>query len=418
MARWLADAMTRHRDKVRNTSILHYGMPLPALTFRDYAAIGVAPWAPLARIIPDPLLEESAAAQRAASRHAREHAALRSEVQRLLKGTAKGRNVDEYALYIALGIQGKRGRRWSTPPLCLWSSEPLTFTEDNTVTGYLPLTAHVVAVDGEAQVAALHQISEDPGRYELAPAQIDELRVPFELYWDISADDARQIFHDRNWHGVPVAKTLALSMDQFDLATGIAQRLMADVKVSVDGRTASLSEFVSLTKRQVSGPEWITLSGLRSLVTTTLLGRPGIAASATAVSERSLPSGVDADEAAREATGIIAEIITSLAGKFAAGTAITAPACLAGIGVAAHEVMPWSADEGNPRRTSSALLDIHNAGHWERDPDVWDGIAGRRTPAGAITFGGGVKDSGGRVADALLNPDSPAGRQIRRRGLA
>ncbi|WP_007023555.1 hypothetical protein [Saccharomonospora iraqiensis] len=35
------------------------------------------------------------------------------------------------------------------------------------------------------------------------------------------------------------------------------------------------------------------------------------------------------------------------------------------------------------------------------------------TAKGTLNFGGGAKDAGGRVADALLYPDSEHGRRIR-----
>lgn len=393
-----------------------FGVNLPALTYREYAAVGVAPWGPLARIIPDPLLEESAAGQKVAARHLREHKALRDEVQRILKGTAKGKNVEKYAEYIAQGLKGERGKKWSTPPLCLWSSEPLAEDPDNPHMRVLPMTSHVVAIDAETQVCALHRISENPERFGVTPRQIDELQIPFEMYWDISATDAKQIFHDRNWYGVPVAKTLALSMDQFDLATLLAQQLMTDIDVTVNGQTHRLSEYVNTTKRQLSTganrTEWITLSGLRSLVVTALLGRPGIVATANAVAESDLPEGVTIEQAGKEVIDVLGSVFERLTSQFAANTAITTPACLAGIGVAAHRVMSWS-DGDQPRLTRHEFLELLGQVVWERKTEVWDGIAGRRTTTGEITFGGGAKDSGGKVADAILYPATDAGRQIR-----
>lgn len=397
-----------------------FGIHLPTLPFRDNAAVGVAPWAALARLIPDPMLEESAAGQRVAARHIREHKALRDEVQRVLKGTAKGRNVHNYASYIAKGLRGERGNKWSTPPLCLWSSKPLEST-DNEYISVLPMDSHVIAIDAETQVAALHLIGNNPDAYDLDASVIDEFQVPFEVHWNISAADAKQIFHDRNWHGVPVAKTLALSMDSFDLATTLAQRLTTDVKVpGPDGSPVELGTFVSKTKRQLgsSSDEWITLSALRSLVVTTLLGRSGIAATANSVAVEDLPIRegqiVDEDQITHDVVDVLSGLFQRMAVEFGTSTAITTPACLAGIGVAANRVMPWTTEQS---LTRNEFLDLVDGVEWERKPEIWDGIAGRRTRNGEgveiITFGGGAKDSGGKVADALLLPDSAAGRQIR-----
>lgn len=402
-----------------------FGVHLSALAFRPNAAVGVAPWGPLSRLIPDPLIEESAAGQKVATRHQREHKALRDEVQRVLKGTAKGKNVEKYAHYIAQGLRGERGNKWSTPPLCLWSSLPLAAT-DSPYTWVLPMTSHVVAIDAETQVTALHRISENPAAFGLTAEEIDGFMVPFEVHWGLSADDAKQIFHDRNWYGVPVAKTHALSMDQFDLATQLAQRLMTEVHVPdpVSGEQVALGTFVNTTKRQLgtTSKEWVTLSGLRSLVVTTLLGRGGIGATASAVSEEDLvkpgdtpdepPVRIDAAQAEKEALEVLTALFEHLHARFAAGTAITTPACLAGIGIAANRVMSWC---DQPRLTRTEFLELLDEVVWERRVEIWDGVAGRRTADNGITFGGGAKDSGGRVADALLSPSSSAGQQIRGR---
>jgi len=84
------------------------------------------------------------------------------------------------------------------PPLGLWSPAPLAFPEADVPTGWLPPGAYLAVVEGEAAVAALHRISADAGHYGLAPVKVMDLLISFEIYWDISAGDARQIFRDRN----------------------------------------------------------------------------------------------------------------------------------------------------------------------------------------------------------------------------
>lgn len=53
----------------------------------------------------------------------------------------------------------------------------------------------------------------------------------------------------------------------------------------------------------------------------------------------------------------------------------------------------------------------------EREARYWDGIAASASAnvAGVRTFGGGAKDSGGRVGDAILYADTESGRKIRGR---
>ncbi|WP_026453399.1 hypothetical protein [Saccharomonospora iraqiensis] len=50
---------------------------------------------------------------------------------------------------------------------------------------------------------------------------------------------------------------------------------------------------------------------------------------------------------------------------------------------------------------------------WARKATYRDGVAAVATAKGTLNFGGGAKDAGGRVADALLYPDSEHGRRIR-----
>ncbi|MET8116158.1 hypothetical protein [Streptomyces prasinus] len=50
--------------------------------------------------------------------------------------------------------------------------------------------------------------------------------------------------------------------------------------------------------------------------------------------------------------------------------------------------------------------------HWEREAKYWDGIAAKAGTSGRLNFSG-VKDSGGRVADAILYPATETGRRIR-----
>lgn len=73
--------------------------------------------------------------------------------------------------------------------------------------------------------------------------------------------------------------------------------------------------------------------------------------------------------------------------------------------------MPWST--GADRLTSYRLGQLLDTVQWDRKAAYWDGIAGKATAASGISFAGGVKGSGGRVADAILFPDNENGRKIR-----
>jgi hypothetical protein len=388
------------------------GVPVRLMQFRKEAAVGVMSWGTLLTLVPDPGREESAPALRS-DRKLREHAELRNAVQRLLKNTTKGKNVGPYAAYIAAGLRGDLERAWSVPPVCLWSSRPLSPVDG---VASLPLGVPIVAIDGETQVAAMHAIMNDPAAYDLDQAEVGKTPVAFEIYWDIDTADARQIFHDRNLFGVAVAKTLALSMDQRDFGTEIARRVEAITSVEVDGRGESLAHYVNGRKRQLAQTdhEWITLSALRSLAVTILLGKPGIEATSGTIDQDDLPSGVDAETALNEVAKIASRLISSFTSEFARRSALTAPAVLAGVGAAAHRTTSWTRDE--PRLTTDQLHTLLSQVHWDREEKYWGGLAAKRTATGNLSFAGGAKDSGHRVCDAILNPDSESGRRIRGRG--
>jgi hypothetical protein len=50
---------------------------------------------------------------------------------------------------------------------------------------------------------------------------------------------------------------------------------------------------------------------------------------------------------------------------------------------------------------------------FEREARYWDGVTASANASGTLSFGGGAKDSGGRVSHALLGPATDHGRRIR-----
>ncbi|WP_406135498.1 DNA sulfur modification protein DndB [Streptomyces sp. NBC_01089] len=395
------------------------GTQLTVMPFRADAVIGTMSVPTLVQLVPSPRREEDTKTLKAASGAVRRHAELRSLVQRALKSTQKGKNVGSYAEYIADGVKGELGAGWSTPPITFWHAGPLAALSDELVpgTGLRTLTitpgTSVVAIDGETQTTAWHELYDDPERFGLTYAELALVRVPFELYVDLSVADARQIFYDRNVQGVVVAKNLAMSMDQRDFATRLAHRVAEAVKIDVDGKLVPFTKLVNASKRQVgkTDPEVITLSALRALVITTIYGRGGLSRSAETVHEDELPAGTNAEQVEQSIVPLLVRLIADRSEQFVSRSAVTAPAVLAGLGIALHQTTPW-ADSVN------ALGDeeLHHllAGiKWEREARYWDGVAAKAGASGRLNFSGGVKDSGGRVADAILYPAGEAGQKIR-----
>ncbi|WP_426367184.1 DNA sulfur modification protein DndB [Streptomyces sp. E-08] len=280
------------------------GTQLTVMPFRTDAVIGTMSVPALVQLVPSPRTEEDARRLKASSGLVRRHAELRSTVQRTLKSSQKGKNVGPYAEYIADGLKGDLGAGWSTPPITLWHAGPLAAIGDELVagTGLRTLTVAagtmVIAIDGETQTTAWHDLYDDPEAYGLTHAELAQVRIPFELYVDLAPADARQIFYDRNVQGVAVAKNLAMSMDQRDFGTRLAHRVAESVKVELDGKRVSFSQLVNASKRQVaqSDKEVVTLSALRALVVTTVYGRAGLSRSAETVHEDELPHDVSPEQ--------------------------------------------------------------------------------------------------------------------------
>ncbi|MDX3384474.1 DNA sulfur modification protein DndB [Streptomyces niveiscabiei] len=395
------------------------GTQLTVMPFRPDAVIGTMGLPTLLQLVPSPRTEEDTRALKYASGTLRRHAEVRALVQRMLKSTQKGRNVTSYAAYIASGVNGEYGTGWSTPPITLWLDGQPGAVSDELVPGsgirtvtVLP-GAPVVAIDGETQVTAWHELYDNPERFGVTYERLSAVRLPYELYFGLTVEAARQIFYDRNVEGVPVAKNLAMSMDQRDLGTRIAHRIGETVKVEHDGRIIPFSKLVQGRKRQLtkSDPELMTLSALRVLVITALHGRPGLTLTSSTLHDDGLPPGVDAERAAQRLVPLLSAIVTRLYPHLAARTAVSAPAVLAGIGIAAHQATGWAAS-GNSL-SEEELFALLEPVRWEREAAYWDGVAASANASGVLNFGGGAKDSGGRVADALLHPDSEHGRRIR-----
>ncbi|MEU5482819.1 DNA sulfur modification protein DndB [Streptomyces mirabilis] len=394
------------------------GIQLTVTPFRTDAVIGTMGLATLLQLVPDPKKEENRRALKYASGPVRQHAALRALVQRTLT-TQKGRNVLSYAAYIAAGLLGEHGAAWSLPPVTLWlDGEPIFIGEEVAPGSGIHTIAvspgsPVIAIDGETQVAAWHALYDDPERFGISYAQLGQVRLPYELYFGLSVEDARQIFYDRNVEGVPVAKNLAMSMDQRDIGTRIAHRVAAAVTVEHAGKIIPFSRLVQARKRQLtrSDPELVTLSALRVLVVTALHGRGGLALSSATVHEADLPEGVDTQQAERELVPLLSTLLGELYPHFAARHAVSAPAVLAGIGIAAHHTISWNT--ADRRLRNDELTSLLEPVRFEREARFWDGVAASANASGTLNFGGGAKDAGGRVADAILHPDSNYGRKIR-----
>ncbi|WP_425831504.1 DNA sulfur modification protein DndB [Streptomyces fractus] len=384
-------------------------------------ANGVIDCENLLAIVNDPQeVEDATKRAQKAGRPIGEYARTRAEIQRLLgtAGTKKAKNVGEYADYIAAGLRGDYDDAWSLPQITLWSPRPLVIAEDGS--SALPIKDGLFALDSETQVTAWHRIKANPAAYDLGE-DFDFGAVPlsFEIFHGISVMAARQIFHDRNLKGVPVDKSLAMSMDGRDFGTTVTRKLMDSLKVSTGDTSVPLSSLILTGKRQVSDKavEWMTMSVLRTFVATAMLGKAGIHAASTGIEHEDIPadeSGERPDRVVvqREVMEAVGTFLQENAPLFHAKTAATAPAVVAGLGATMNRSMSWSAD---PLPAGVPLERLLEDVKWEREAKYWGGIAAKVTDRGAVSWAGGARDSGHKVYDALNQPESDTGKQIRGR---
>jgi hypothetical protein len=139
-------------------------------------------------------------------------------------------------------------------------------------------------------------------------------------------------------------------------------------------------------------------------------GSTSCGGSATA-HEADLPGGVSAEQAERELVPLLSQLIAQLYPTLPHAMRPTPPTVLAGIGIAAHQATSGAAT--GTRLSLDEPIRLLEPVHFEREARYREGVAAGANVSGTLNFGGGAKDSGGRVADAILGPDTDHGRRIR-----
>jgi DNA sulfur modification protein DndB len=182
-----------------------------------------------------------------------------------------------------------------------------------------------------------------------------------------------------------------------------------------NGDMVPTSTVIQQASRQVGrkSEHFITLSALRTLAVTTILGRSGLQYGAKPIP---MPDGVDFEVLRDEVGKLVHAILERFAGAFAdkEHTLIGAPSVMAGLGIAANRaVTSLPNSSGKPRLTSEELLSMLGDIRWEKE-GFWDGVATRKTPSGKTTVAG-PKEVGYAVADAIDGTNPVTGAQIRGR---
>ncbi|MFF8502914.1 hypothetical protein ACF07L_20005 [Streptomyces anulatus] len=75
---------------------------------------------------------------------------------------------------------------------------------------------------------------------------------------------------------------------------------------------------------------------------TTIYGRGGLSRSAETVHEDELPTGSDTQQVEACVLPLLADLISGHSAHLLTRSALTAPAVLAGLGIAVHHTTPWA----------------------------------------------------------------------------
>lgn len=331
----------------------------------------------------------------------RKFAERRELVQRLMKTQAKKRkNVESYRNYIhGVIIDDRIG---SMPPIEGWTPERIEVRDS---IAYLPWGEQLVAFDSDTQLCALFDLM------NTGDERVLNYVVPVVIHSNRPTEWAQQQLHDRNTYGVKMTSSEALERDSYDEVTAITRQVIGAGGLSVAFHARQLG---------AKDEEQITLSALRQGILTTIAGRPGIQLGSKPFN---MPANVDRDSVAAAVVQVWQEILKiiepHLNGVGRKETVLPAPSVMAGLGALAHATMPEGIrrPDVSPMSPTEVRERIEGV-RWARVSDgepkyPWDGIAGKANIALGRFAVGGAKEYAYAVADALENPSSSRGQQIR-----
>lgn len=313
-------------------------------------------------------------------------AEVRAEVQRLFAG-AKAKNVPDYAHYIV--AVSRHGQNGLTPPIVLYSQEPLKNHVDSRGMGFIqiPWQQRLVAIDGETQLAARYEAS------NIDPSTANDF-VPIYICHGRDRDWARQCFHDLNVLGIQPNAALSIAMDARDPLTQVTRDLETAVPF-FKGR-------VNKVRRQLgkNDKEIVTITALRGACITFAEGIGGVQ-----YGTRPVPISDNRIPVIKECvTEWMLEVVASIGPALEdPQTLAAAPAVLAAIGAMGHE-LPNLSDRAGRKLKMQSLIERLKSVDWRRGKH-WEGIAGKFTPKGKFSVGGS-KETAYAVYSALNDPNS------------
>jgi hypothetical protein len=333
----------------------------------------------------------------------KEAAADREFVQRLARLTkAKKDNVSSYSTYIHGVITGEING--SMPTIDAWVEHEVP-VEDGYA--YIPFRTKLIAFDGDTQLMALFRLYErDP-----FPALAD-YKLPVTLFHNRSREWASQQLADRNLYGVKMTASTALVRDTRDPITKLARDVAEKVGIKLgQGRQVGKNT-----------DENVTISAWRQAIAATVIGR---SAAQLGTKPIELPPTVDYDLLARDVTetwSVIADAVRPhLEGDSRADSVVSSPTVMFALGVLANHTLSDPRLRAEPHWTVIEVRAALAGVEWRRrvvsatgaDMYPWEGITGKANREKGHFSVGGVKEYGYAAAEALEDPSSGRGRQIR-----
>lgn len=325
--------------------------------------------------------------------------AIHELVQRAMAGNKKT-NLPKFTRYIEQLVKGDVPG--VLPPMHLWSLAELSIVSMGATTYILvPNGEHLLAIDGETQLAAHHALGRST---TVVPTTRTEHRL-FPLgaivHHGVPTARARQYFHDLNLLAVRPNVSLGLAMDTQDPV----MQVVSDVEARVEILAGRVDKMARQLPRKTT--KIVTLQSLRQMVIDIAKGISGVqfGARPAPMPEVDLQelTAVAADWIGAFFETFLAEITdrdTYLAGS--------GPA-LAAVGAIGHDLLKM--DPLARQIAQTDLLDDLKTVNWTKG-NHWLGIAGNFTASGVFSVKG-TKEVAYAVYNALTDHDNGGYRQIR-----
>jgi DNA sulfur modification protein DndB len=330
-----------------------------------------------------------------------EERAIHELIQRAMAGNKKS-NVPRYTRYIEQLVRGEAPG--VLPPIDLWSAQALDVVTVGATTYILvPNGEHLLAIDGETQLAAHHALGRSSTVDSDTRSKHQKFPLAAVLHHGVPSRIARQYFHDLNILAVRPNTSLGLAMDTQDPVMQVVSDVESRVEL-LDGRVEKMSR--QLPKKSL---KIVTLQSLRQMVVNIAKGISGVQYGA-----RPAPvADIDLSELTSVAVDWIGAFFGTFENEIAARETHLAGSgpVLAAVGAMGHNMLKMNGQERNAER--ARLLRSLRQVDWSKDAH-WVGIAGNFTATGVFSVKG-TKEVAYAVYNALTDFENTGYGQIHTR---